>query len=71
LVKYADIDVRLRRVKNLNMAIVEITGRMLRAGRAPVGLSLEDLAGSRESRRQQGCQWRGVPICEGFTMVRR
>jgi len=38
------------------MAIVEITGGMLRAGRAPVGLTLEDLAGSRESRRQQGCQ---------------
>src|SRR5262249_28032116 len=33
-------------------------------------LSLEDLARSRESRRQQGCQWRGVPICEGLTMVR-
>src|SRR5215471_7156891 len=43
------------------MTIVEITGGMLRAGRAPVGLSLEDLAGSRESRRQQSCQWRGVP----------
>jgi hypothetical protein len=48
------------------MTIVEITGGVLRAGHAPVGLSLEDLAGSRESRRQQGCQCRGVPVCEGL-----
>jgi hypothetical protein len=33
LVKYADIDAHLRRAKNLNMTIVEITGGMLRAAR--------------------------------------
>src|SRR5262245_54562962 len=34
LVKYADIDANLRRVKNLDMTIVEITGVMLRAARS-------------------------------------
>jgi len=37
------------------MTIVEITGGMLRAARTR-RLLAEDLAGSRESRRQQGCQ---------------
>jgi hypothetical protein len=47
------------------MLAIRITGNQLRAGRA-----LADLHGrpsrSREPRRQQGCQWRGVLICEGL-----
>jgi ribosome-binding protein aMBF1 (putative translation factor) len=43
-VKYADVDARLHRAKNLDMTIVEITGGMLRAARSLAGLSQRELA---------------------------
>jgi hypothetical protein len=43
LVKYADIDANLRRVKYSDMTIVEITGGMLRAARSLTGLSPQEL----------------------------
>ena len=44
LVKYADVDANRRRVKNLDMTIVEITGDMLRAARSLTGLSQQEVA---------------------------
>jgi ribosome-binding protein aMBF1 (putative translation factor) len=43
-VKYADVDANQRRVKNLDMTIVEITGGMLRAARSLAGFSQQELA---------------------------
>src|SRR5215510_11340166 len=59
MVKYADIDANLRRVKNLDMTIVEITGVMLRAARSLTGLSQQELADRASISRPCLTAWEG------------
>jgi hypothetical protein len=61
-VKYADVDANRRRVKNLDMTIVEITGGMLRAARSLTGLSQQELADRASISRGalSSCRRKGV-----------
>ena len=58
-VKYADVDANRRRVKNLDMTIVEITGGMLRAARSLTGLSQQELADRASISRPCLKAWEG------------
>src|SRR5262245_40276151 len=54
-----DIDANLRRVKNLDMTIVAITGVMLRAARSLTGLSQQELADRASISRPCLTAWEG------------
>ena len=59
MVKNAYIDARLRRAKNLNMAITRITGGMLRAARSLAGLSQQEVADRAAISRPSLTTWEG------------